>query len=535
MDRLETAGLPSSTRIQVWQAKCHLHLSEPQRSIQLIRQAADPVLAEAGEFRDYARLILARALMKLGEPITALGVLARAAQEAPRSVPLRRMLADLLINVQGDWSMAAKVLSPLQGKPTEARAIDAFLINRQRYIGSHSAEALSVDILQFAERHLLSQHPAPSFFEKSMATAGSCTSRRRRLGLISPMFNASPVYFLCIGALRHLAGEFDLVFFSRDSRQDWAQDAFRAIATEWQEIGPLSVTAITHAIRSADLYALIDMGGWLDLSILQALAQKPAPLQIKWVGGQSTTTGLHSFDAYITDLHQSPEGSQKLHSEPLAYMPNGYVTYTPPAYLPESAKTATEGSHTVVGIVAHPKKLSQAFLAYISHQIALHQQTDSGPVELHFIGWQFESHGLQRRLQTALALDNNMARGGVQAKFLPSKSHLEQLTAIGRTDWIVDTFPYTGGLTALEALALGVPYRTHAGQHCSARHAYSHARFAPLEPSLFNLETLGAFKKGPLENSGKSLLPKCSPRLNHQRLANDMAKLLHNPIQFIES
>lgn len=535
LDGLDTPDLWEQTRLNVWRAKCFLHLSEPAKAFELVRQSSDTSFDQGPQLRDFARLILARSLTRLGEMPTALRLLARATKESPGCAPLRHLLADLVVNVLGDWPIADKVLQPLHGVAADARAIAAFAIKRQLYESSARPENLTKDIERFAAHHLAAPAEAigHSLAHGSGAPSSTEPVRRQRLGLISPMFNASPVYFLSIGALQLLAQDFDLVFFARDCRSNWAEDAFRAIASEWHDVRAMPAFALTRKIADAKLHALIDLSGWLDLTVLEALASKPAPIQIKWVGGQSTTTGLRSFDAYVSDMHQSPASFRHLHSEPLAHLPNGYVTYTPPPYMPPPQAPSDANGPTKVGVVAHPKKLSRGFLAFLAQQMDLHNSRQGQAVEVQLIGWQYGEAALQRRLQVALGLDERHERGAVQVKYLASKSHQEHLCNIAATDWIVDTFPYTAGLTALEALALGIPYRTHSGQHTAARHAYSHARFAGLESNQIDLDALGVFQAGPLKKTGRSLLPDGCPRLDHAKLATDLARLIRNPSEYL--
>jgi hypothetical protein len=99
----------------------------------------------------------------------------------------------------------------------------------------------------------------------------------------------------------------------------------------------------------------------MDPVALKALSIKPASKMFKWVGGQSVTTGLDSFDGWIGDAWQSPEHLQYLYSEPLVNIPTGYAHYTPPSYLP--AIPSTKRDEPV--IFSNPAKLSRAFLKHL--------------------------------------------------------------------------------------------------------------------------------------------------------------------------
>ena len=43
---------------------------------------------------------------------------------------------------------------------------------------------------------------------------------------------------------------------------------------------------------------------------------------------------MRAFDGFITDRHQTPAGFERWFTEPLVRLPLGYVTYTPPPYMP---------------------------------------------------------------------------------------------------------------------------------------------------------------------------------------------------------
>jgi hypothetical protein len=335
------------------------------------------------------------------------------------------------------------------------------------------------------------------------------------------------VYFLCIGALRELAHEHDLVFFSRDSASDWASEHFREIASEWHDVTALSPEALAVQLEDSRLYAILDLCGWLDPPVLKGLALRPVERQFKWVGGQFATTGSRAFDGFVSDIHQSPAHTAHLYSEPVVLMPGGYVSFTPPPYMPIVSSSSKQGASAVAGVISHPIKLSKPFLAYLADQLRLCEQRGGDPIKLRFVGSRYAQAPLQRRIHNALGLDADQRRGPVSVEYLPTRSHQAHLQAVAELDWVIDTFPFTCGFTALETLALGVPLRTQAGAHFSARHAYSHARFSGLSEEQIDLQQIGAFGHSPLVKTGASLLPETCARKDHSRLARDLARLFH--------
>lgn len=525
-------------RCLAWQARCQLRLGlhgpatatahELHRQLEQLDDSADSELAR---FWPYTGLLLARALHRHAQGVTATRILAQWVSDYPHNVPLKLQLAHQVIRLGGDWRLVRRIAASLKGWPSAERDVHWLRLRNVLYEGGLSADHLAEEIRHFSERYL---QPASSNGYELPADSGTTlvSIQRQRIGLISPLFVAGPVYFLCIGALRELAHAFDLILYSRDPHQDWATDCFRSIAAEWHDVVELDDVQLAQTLRSAQLYAVIDLGGWMDQSVLRALARRPVSRQFKWVGGQGTTTGTHAFDGFITDEHQSPAHLAHLYTEPLHYMPGGYVTYTHPDYMPELRGMVSRSRSPVVGVMSHPVKVSVPFLAYLRQEIERHQAQKGLPVTLRFIGARYGQDALKRRITKAIGFDAQNDLAGVELQFVATRGHREQLRAIVELDWIIDTFPFTSGLTALEALALGVPLRIHAGAHCSARHAYSHSRYAGLTDEQIELQRLGAFAPGPLRNQGVSLLPPDSPRRDHVRLANSLVQLLHSSTPF---
>jgi predicted O-linked N-acetylglucosamine transferase (SPINDLY family) len=165
---------------------------------------------------------------------------------------------------------------------------------------------------------------------------------------------------------------------------------------------------------------------------LQALSLRPAPHQFKWVGGQSVTTGLNCFAGWIGDENQSPKVLQSWYSEPLINATEGYASYTPPPYMPKPARLKSKS----LCIFSNPAKISREFL------MALRQMKG----EKVFIHRQYRFPRVQHRILEALEQ---------KATFISPASHQEALQAVNQHQTMIDTFPYSSGLTAREALALG--------------------------------------------------------------------------------
>jgi len=393
----------------------------------------------------------------------------------PRDPQALLALADLTLNELGNARHAQDLVAPLVGHPEYDRDAQLATLVAKLYDRDESAEAYTRELMAFATRYL--KMPGFRFSAKRIARDRSGEARIR-VALLSPLFCVSPVYFFTIGALSLLSEEVDLVFFNRGTRSDWATARFQAIAHEWHDVAHLPAAALANALYAQNLDVLIDLGGWMDAIALRAVSTRPAAAQFKWVGGQSCTTGLDAFDGFVTDEDQTPAASAHLYSEPLLSFDSGYVSYTPPDYLP--APHAPEAGTRLYGVIANPAKLSDGFLRDLA-LVCAGVLGEGGA--LWFIDRRYRHPQVRERVSAELA------RGGTAAgfqsgriRFIAPESHREYLMHVSRLTQILDTAPYSGGLSTIEALWMDVPCASRPRALFCERHSISHMKFCGLGP-----------------------------------------------------
>ncbi len=462
-------------------------------------------------------VVKVRALTALGQTLAAASALDAARLQYPQRAEFALELATITLHQQCDARLARQLVQPHLANP--ATATDACLtdIIASLYDRDDTAQDVNHRAMQFARTHLdRSQGRA----QGHSSPAVPAHQGRKRLGLLSPHFNCSPVFFFCSGALTLLAQSFDLVFFSRSPVVDWATAELRPLAREWFDVAHLNAERLDAFVRAQSLDVLLDLGGWMDPIALQAISTKPAARMYKWVGGQSITTGLRAFDGFITDAAQTPAGFEAWFSEPLVRLPQGYVSYTPPAYMPAPVP-ANVHSH-VLGVIANPVKVSQAFLAQLGD--SLHSKPGGTPASLptvlRFIDKRYCHSALQARILQALAPAQARLGDQLRVEFVAPASHLEYLIRVGQLSAVADTFPYTGGLTAMEALTLGVPGSAPAGLLFCERHSHAHQSY--LQSRAHPHRRAAHAQPG---QARASLVPADCPRADHAALATSLAQL----------
>lgn len=292
--------------------------------------------------------------------------------------------------------------------------------------------------------------------------------RPLRIGLLSNSLRQHPVAWLTFAGLTALdSAQFGLHCFGHYEPDDSFAPAFSRHVQGWHRVDGLNEAATAALISDHDIDILIDLSGFGDGGLIGATAYRPAPVQIKWVGSQASTTGIPAMDWMITDRWETPDGYEQFYTERLLRLPDGYVCYTPPpTRTPVNPLPALETGFITFGCFNNLAKLNDDSLRLWA------QLLDRLPTAR-----------LQLRcpqLSEAAVLDRFIARAtglGIDAARLITRGrarHPEFIAGYRDIDIALDPYPYSGGLTTCEALFMGVPVITLAGDFFAARHSVSH-------------------------------------------------------------
>jgi division/cell wall cluster transcriptional repressor MraZ len=209
-------------------------------------------------------------------------------------------------------------------------------------------------------------------------------------------------------------------------------------------------------------------------SRMQNFQMEPAPIQIKWVGGLISSTGLAGMDYLLSDAVETPDWADALYTEKLIRMPDDYICYDPPFYLPpvSDMPVKTKGFFTF-GCFNNASKINDFLLNQWA--VLLHSVPDS---RLFLKSFNFDNENLKERVLTTLE-GHGIARERVRIE--GKASHQTLLSCYNDVDIALDPWPYSGGLTTCEALAMGVPVVTLPGPTFAGRHSASHLVNAGLQ------------------------------------------------------
>lgn len=302
-----------------------------------------------------------------------------------------------------------------------------------------------------------------------------------RLGFVSPDLGYHPVGLFLAPVLDHLPDDARAFCYSHRREID---DQSRRLAgrSTFLDVRGLDDDELARRIRDDGIDVLFDLAGHTDDNRLPVFARRPAPLQVTWAGYVGTT-GFGAIDALLADRFHVPEGAEGLYSERVLRMPHGYVWYEPPAYAPPvlAGRPYRDGNRVTFGCFNNASKVNDAVLAVWSRILAA---VPASRLVLKYAGC--DQPEFRKRATAA------MAHEGVdrdRLEFLGRTTHVEHLRRLGRIDVALDPFPYSGGLSTLEAVWMGVPVVTCPGDTFASRHSLSHLSNAGADGTIaFDLD-----------------------------------------------
>jgi len=295
--------------------------------------------------------------------------------------------------------------------------------------------------------------------------SGRCADpgRRLRLAYLSGDFRAHAVGAFLEPLFTHRDREAFEVFCYRTLREEDDRTArFRGLADGWHDAFDLADGAFAELIRAHGIDILVDLSGITRGHRAGALARKPAPVQIAYLGYLGST-GTSAIDYRITDAQADPSGhSERFHTERLLRLPRVQWAYTPDAAMPEpwSEPLLEPGPGPIIfGSFHRRAKLHRDQLALWAELLARAPRTRIEIVDI-------ASDDVRARV-----LEPFLARG-VAPERIGTHARLERARyweLMRRTHLALDAYPYNGGATTCEALWMGVPVVSRAGRHGFSR------------------------------------------------------------------
>ena len=339
-----------------------------------------------------------------------------------------------------DCTRRGERVTPL---PLLAFSDDAALLRR-------AAEIWARPFAVAAERRLPARPPA--------------RRERLRIGYLSRDFRVHAIAFLIAELFeRHDRSRVDITGYSIAPDDGSAMGArLRRSFEHFTDLTGLDDVEAARRIHADGIDILVDLTGHTEGARGRILAFRPAPIQVNYL--YPGTMGADFIDYILVDPFLAPPAHQPFFSEHLVHLPHCYlVTDTTRAVAPRPTRGACGLPERgfVFCCFNQTYKITPALFGIWLHLLWSVPES---------VLWLFASEPAAAQLRREAASRGVAPERLIVAPPLPQEQHLARLSL---ADLFLDTLPYNAHTTASDALWVGLPVLTCAGQSFTSRVAGS--------------------------------------------------------------
>ncbi len=231
------------------------------------------------------------------------------------------------------------------------------------------------------------------------------------------------------------------------------------------DVQALGNRQLAECIAQDGIDILVDMNGLTGSNRLGALALRPAPIQVTWLGFPGSS-GARFIDYLIADPVVAPAAHQPFFAEQLCRLPHCYLPHDPEEPVAGEPVTRAKYELPEVALVFcsfnAPQKMDRATFDIWMNLLA---EIPGSVLWLHAIGALAQAN-LRKRAEKRGIYSQRLIFAG-----RPSKP--EHLARLALADIALDTRSYNGHTTSLDALFAGIPLVAELGSQFASRVAAS--------------------------------------------------------------
>jgi predicted O-linked N-acetylglucosamine transferase (SPINDLY family) len=279
-------------------------------------------------------------------------------------------------------------------------------------------------------------------------------NRRLRIGYVSPDFrNHCQAFFTTPLFSNHDHRQFEIFCYADVATPDAFTQLLRSYADGWCDLTGMNDAQIAARIAEDRIDVLVDLTMHMKRNHALVFARKPAPVQVCWLAYPGTT-GLTAIDYRLTDPFLDPPGMfDRFYAEESIRLPDTFWCYDPLASEPAvNDLPALQDGYITFGSLNNFCKLNEGTLGLWARVM---QSVERSRLML------FVSNGSHRDRTLGFLVNRGIAADRVT--FVTRQTRPRYLQQYHHIDVGLDTFPYNGHTTSLDAFWMGVPVVTLVG------------------------------------------------------------------------
>jgi len=287
-----------------------------------------------------------------------------------------------------------------------------------------------------------------------------------RVGFLSNGFGAHPTGLLTVAMLEYLALQQDLeIHLFALNRDDGSAIRQRlGQAGRLHDLAAHDHVQVATAIRAAGIDVLFDLRGWGGGGVPEALARRPAPVQVNWLAYPGTS-GAPWIDFVLADDFVLPERLAPHFSEEVVRLPR--------CFQPSDTTRAIEPPppRAAVGLPDEGVVFCCFNNSYKLNPRSMGRALDILGQVPGSVLWLLSGPGRADERLRAFASDRGVDPG--RLVFMAKQPHAVYMSRLQLADLFLDTHPYNAHTTASDALWASCPVLTCPGETFAGRVAGS--------------------------------------------------------------
>ena len=334
-------------------------------------------------------------------------------------------------------------------KPNYNEAYSNYLFNLHyltKYDNEHYIKAAKE--FRYSLKKIESNLCVPYQYEKN--------PKKIKIGFISGDFKEHPVGYFISDTLKYLKENFELFAYSNFKKEDNLTLKIKSYFTGWCEIVDLNDLEVVNKIRKDGINILFDLSGHSAHNRLPIFINKPAPMQMTWVG-YAASTGIPEIDYIVGDPYVTPSDRKNQFAENILCLPNIWCSFSKPDFEVKKINftPSTKNNFITFGCFNNLNKLNEkvinlwAKILYSvpnSRLVLKNSMLKNKYIKKKIID-QFEKHKINTN---KLILEEGSSRK-------------ELMESYNKIDITLDPFPYSGGTSSFESIWMAVPVLTLKG------------------------------------------------------------------------
>lgn len=368
----------------------------------------------------------------------------------------------LALNNQGRVSEAIAWFQETLRIDPDYHPANTNLLYALNYSPAYSPAAVAAAHHQWGQQvtqKVLSQKLSAKIPNRSTEQSRNPKSKILRVGYVSPDFRQhSVVYFFEPILSHHDSTQVETFCYANVPNPDAVTRRLRGLSQHWQDVYNMDDDQLADLVRFDGIDILVDLAGHTGSNRLLMFNRQPAPIQVTYLG-YPNTTGLVNMDYRLTDNWADPPGlTDDYYTEEIIRLSRCFLCYQPsPTAPPVIDLPAKSMGRITFGCFNNLPKITPEVIALWSE--ILHSVPNSRIILK--IRW-FDDQPTRDRYLSLFADCGIESRRVKLIGVIPDLNH--HLAFYGNIDIALDPFPYHGTTTTCEALWMGVPVITLAGQ-----------------------------------------------------------------------